>query len=117
PTANSATPGVAPKYTLTTFDVGAITGIGFQRPGGAFNIIADEIRVGDTYGDVVGAGGVIAPLPPAITGIAPASGYTNGGTVVTITGSIFLSGATIKFGANTATGVSVNSSNSITATT
>jgi len=117
PNANSATPGVAAKYTLTTFNVGAITGIGFQRPGGAFNIIADEIRVGDTYGDVVGVGGVTAPVPPAITGIAPASGYTNGGTSVTITGSNFLSGATVKFGANTATGVIVNSSNSITATT
>ena len=117
PTANSATPGVAAKYTLTTFDVGTMTGIGFQRPGGAFGIIADEIRVGDTYGDVVGVGGVAPPTPPVITSVAPATGFTNGGTVVNITGSNFLAGATVKFGPNAATGISLTGATNITATT
>jgi CxxC motif-containing protein (DUF1111 family) len=117
PAANAASPGIAATYTLTTFDVGTITGIGFQRPGGAHGISADEIRVGDSYGDVVGEGAVVAPSAPVITSVAPSTGYTNGGTVVTITGSNFLAGATVKFGANAGTGVSVTSSNSISATT
>ncbi len=117
PTANSTTPGVAATYTLTSFDVGTITGIGFQNSGGAFAIVADEVRVGDSYGDVVGLGAFVAPAAPAITGVAPATGYTNGGTVVTITGSNFLAGVTVDFGANAGTGISLTGSTNITATT
>ena len=115
PTANSATPGVAASYTVTTFDVGSITGIGFQNQGGGFAIKADEIRVGESYVDVVGSGA--APVAPVITGIAPITGLTNGGTVVTITGSNFLAGITVRFGANAGTSVSLAGSTSITATT
>jgi CxxC motif-containing protein (DUF1111 family) len=117
PTANSATPGVAATYTVTNFDVGTITGIGFQNKGGGFAVKADEIRVGDSYADVAGVGSVVTVAAPVITGIAPGTGLTSGGTVVTITGSNFLSGATVKFGANAGTGISLVSSNSITATT
>jgi len=117
PTANSATPVVAATYTVTTFDVGTITGIGFQRAGGAFAIRADEIRVGDTYADVVGGNGGPAPIAPVITGVSPSSGLTNGGTVVTITGSNFLSGVTVKFGPNFGTGIALNNSSNLTATT
>ncbi len=66
----------------------------------------------------------IAPPPavasasaPLINGLLPATGRTNGGTVVTITGTNFLSGASVLFGGNNATGVSVISSNQITAST
>ena len=41
-----------------------------------------------------------AALAPIITGVAPVAGLTNGGTVVTITGSNFLAGVTVLFGAN-----------------
>jgi CxxC motif-containing protein (DUF1111 family) len=116
PTANASSPGVAATYTVTTFDVGTITGIGFQKAGGAADVKADEIRVGDSYADVVGGGSVVAPTAPVITGLAPASGLTNGGTVVTITGSNFLSGATVKFGPNAGTGVLLTGSTNIVAT-
>jgi hypothetical protein len=56
-------------------------------------------------------------LPPALTSLSPASGRTNGGTVVTLTGSNFLSGATVQFGGINATAVAVNSSTQVTATT
>ena len=115
PTVNSATPVVAATYTVTTFDVGTITGIGFQNSGGGFAIKADEIRVGDTYADVVGNSGP-SPIAPVITGVSPGTGLTNGGTVVTLTGSNFLSGVTVKFGANVGTGISLNNSSNITAT-
>ena len=54
---------------------------------------------------------------PTVTGIGPSSGTANGGTPVTITGTGFLSGATVKLGGTTATNVTVTSSSTITATT
>ena len=115
PTANSSVPGVSATYTVSSFDVGTITGIGFQNQGGGFAIKADEIRVGDSYADVAGVAGT--PLAPFISGITPVTGLTNGGTVVTITGSNFLSGVAVKFGANIGTGISLTGSTNITATT
>src|SRR4029077_7860058 len=52
-----------------------------------------------------------------ITKISPNSGSTNGGTAVTITGTNFVSGATVTFGGIAATNVTVGSSTAITATT
>ncbi len=60
---------------------------------------------------------VVTANPPVINSLAPTTGRTNGGTVVTITGTNFLSGASVLFGGNNATGVSVISSNQITAAT
>jgi CxxC motif-containing protein (DUF1111 family) len=115
PVANAAAPGVAATYTLTTFDVGTISGIGFQNQGGGFAIKADEIRVGDSYADVVGTGA--APVAPVITGISPATGVTNGGTLVTINGSNFLAGATVNFGSNGGSSVTLTGSTNLTAYT
>jgi hypothetical protein len=53
PVANVGAPGVPAAGTLTTYDVGTISKIGLNVQGGA-SISVDEIRVGDTYGDVVG---------------------------------------------------------------
>src|SRR5207253_8169658 len=54
-------------------------------------------------------------VQPAVTSVSPSSGPTDGGTSVTITGTNFINGATVAFGANAATGVVVNSATSITA--
>src|SRR5436190_14140930 len=54
---------------------------------------------------------------PTVLPISPNSGTANGGTAVTITGTGFLAGATVKLGGTAATGVTVVSSTSITATT
>ena len=53
--------------------------------------------------------------PPTVSAISPTSGTTAGGTAVTITGTGFLSGATVSFGGTAATGVTVASSTSISA--
>ncbi len=53
--------------------------------------------------------------PPAIAAIAPASGSTSGGSIVTITGTGFASGATVTFGSTAATSVSVAGPTSMTA--
>jgi len=54
---------------------------------------------------------------PTITDVSPATGPTTGGTLITITGTNFQSGATVKIGASQATDVNVVSSTSITART
>ena len=54
---------------------------------------------------------------PTVSSISPVSGTTAGGTPVTITGTGFLTGATVKLGGTSATGVSVTNSTTITATT
>jgi Domain of unknown function (DUF1929)/IPT/TIG domain/Glyoxal oxidase N-terminus len=54
---------------------------------------------------------------PTVSAISPVSGTTSGGTAVTITGTGFLSGATVSLGGTAATGISVVNSTTITATT
>ena len=54
---------------------------------------------------------------PTVSAISPNTGTANGGTAVTVTGTGFLSGATVTIGGTAATGVTVVSSTSITATT
>jgi FKBP-type peptidyl-prolyl cis-trans isomerase FkpA len=54
---------------------------------------------------------------PTVKAVDPASGTTDGGTSVTITGTGFISGVTVTFGGTAATNVTVISSTSLTATT
>lgn len=61
--------------------------------------------------------GSTTPPPPNATSISPASGSTAGGTSVTISGTDFVSGATVTVGGTAATNVTVASATSITATT
>jgi fibronectin type 3 domain-containing protein len=77
PVANAAAPGVAAAGTYSSYDVGTISGIGLNVQGGA-NITVDEIRVGDTYGDVVG---YVGTPPGTPTGL----GATPGANSVTLT--------------------------------
>jgi hypothetical protein len=59
-----------------------------------------------------------AALPaPTVSAIAPNNGSTLGGTAVTITGTSFVSGATVSIGGVAATGVSFGSATTLTATT
>lgn len=52
--------------------------------------------------------------PPTIVSVNPNQGVETGGTSVTITGTNFVIGATVKFGSNSATNVVVNSATEIT---
>lgn len=65
---------------------------------------------------------VVPPPPPpttapAVTGINPNTGITNGGTAVTVAGLRFVDGATLTLGGVAATSVQVNSATTISATT
>jgi glucose/arabinose dehydrogenase len=59
-----------------------------------------------------------SPNPaPMVTAITPNSGVSTGGTAVTLTGTGFLSGATVKLGGTSATSVAVVNGTTITAAT
>jgi hypothetical protein len=61
--------------------------------------------------------GLLPPPVLSVISISPTSGRAAGGTSVKIAGTGFQSGATVTFGGNAATNVTIVSSNSITATT
>ncbi len=54
-------------------------------------------------------------VPTSVTGVSPATGPAAGGTSVTITGHVFVSGSIVRFGSARATNVVVVSSHEITA--
>lgn len=67
-----------------------------------------------TFDNVAVSNVVTPPLPPTITSLSPMSGAA--GATVTITGTNFVSGATVSFGGTAGTGVTVVSSTQITCT-
>ena len=85
---------------------------------GTFGFVCDIPDCGSGHSLMSGTFTVIKASNPAPTAssITPATGSQSGGTVVTITGTGFLTGATVKFGGTSATNVSVESSTSIQAT-
>ena len=54
---------------------------------------------------------------PTITSVSPTSGPTTGGTLITITGTNFATGATVRVGGALATGITLVSSTQLRATT
>lgn len=74
PPAGTNDPSVAPNVTVSSYDVGNISGFGFNIQGG-YSPKADEFRAGSTYGEVVGA--VVtppAPTKPTTLALAPSIG-------------------------------------------
>ncbi len=63
------------------------------------------------------AGGFTYRSAPTVVAVTPNQGPTAGGTGITISGSGFVTGATVTLGGAAATGVSVASATTITATT
>ncbi len=66
---------------------------------------------------VSGNGSCLAGTGPAISAISPSTGPITGGQAVTISGSGFVSGATVTIGGSSATAVLVLSSSTVTAVT
>ena len=91
---------------------GAGAGGGSSYVGGAATYISDSLGSTSANGYIV----VYLGNPAAtVTSISPSAGPLAAGTVVTITGSNFTSGSTVKFGAYSATNITVVNSTSITA--
>lgn len=85
---------------------------------GTFIFLCDQPACGVGHSQMEGNFVVqTATLPaPTISGFQPTTGTTAGGTAVTITGTNFQSGATVKFGSVSASSVNVQSPTSIIAT-
>lgn len=99
------------QATITVFKVGV----------GPTSTTKDIFTATSVPALTVTPGAVVTVNPPApaptVTSIAPTSGPITGGTAVTITGTNFVAGATVSVGGAAATGVTVVSATSITATT
>jgi PKD repeat protein/phosphatidylserine/phosphatidylglycerophosphate/cardiolipin synthase-like enzyme len=84
-----------------------------------------EVRIGTATADSASAGtlavdnfNAVRPAgAPSITSVTPNAGPETGGTQVSISGSNFSAGSTVKFGGVAATNVNVVNANLITATT
>ncbi|HVU27181.1 MAG TPA: hypothetical protein VHG71_05535 [Verrucomicrobiae bacterium] len=71
PPAGTNAPGVAANVVYSTYDVGNISGIGLNLQGGSASVTLDEICVGSSYADVVGAN--LAPTIPTTLALSVAS--------------------------------------------
>ena len=138
-TAISPTSGPAAGGTQVTISGSGFTGataVNFgPTPAASFTVVSDSqinaISSAGTLGTVdvtvTNAGGISAtsaadqfsnsvPGTPTVTGVAPKSGFTVGGTAVTITGSGFTGATSVQFAANPAASFIVDSDTQITAT-
>ena len=131
PNSGSTAGGTAVTITGTNFATGATvtfgtaaatnvavvnsTTITATTPAGSAGAVTVTVTVSGQSGSL--ASGFTYALAPTVTGVSPNSGSTLGGTAVTVTGTNFLTGATVTFGGTAATNVVVVSSTSITATT
>jgi len=138
PTVSSVSPNTGPvgggtvvTITGTNFASGATVKFGTQAatsvtfqsatqilattPAGVAGAVTVTVTAGGQSGSL--ASGFTYVATPTVSGVSPSSGTTSGGTGVTITGTNFVAGATVKFGTVTATNVTVTNSTTITATT
>jgi IPT/TIG domain len=72
--------------------------------------------LGGAVGTAVAGASAARAFAPVLSSIAPNNGAVAGGASVTLTGSGFTAGSTVRFGNAAATGVSVDSAESITVT-
>jgi hypothetical protein len=91
------------------------TSITATTPSGSAGAVTVTVTIGGQSGSL--ASGFTYVATPTVTSVSPNTGTTAGGTAVTISGTNFVTGATVKFGPTAATNVVVVSSTSITATT
>ena len=124
--------GTSVTITGTGFASGATVTIGGNAATGVTYVSATSIKATTPAGTVGSANVVVTVSPnsspplsggftyevtPTVTGVTPSSGPTAGGTKITITGTGFVTGATVTIGGIAATVVTVVNTTSITATT
>ncbi len=103
--------------TATGVNVASSTSISATTSAHAAGAVTVVVTNTDSQSGSLSSGYTYANPAPNVIAIAPNTGPASGGTSVTITGTGFLSGATVSIGGTAATGVTVSSSTSITATT
>jgi hypothetical protein len=103
--------------TATNVTVTNSTSMTATTPAHAAGPVNVTVTNPDAQSGTITNGFTYVSTAPIVGSVTPASGSTLGGTIVTITGSNFVSGATVTFGGAAATNVTVATSSSITATT
>jgi len=93
------------------------TSITATTPAHAAGAVDVVVTNSDSQSATLTNGFTYSPPNPTIANVSPNTGPTSGGTPVTITGTNFQSGATVKFGALSATDVVVVNSTTTTART
>ncbi len=101
----------------TNVNVVSATSITATTPAHAAGAVSVVVTNTDTQTGTLTNGFTYGNPAPTVTSIAPSTGTASGGTSVTITGTGFLTGATVSLGGTAATNVNVVSATSITATT
>lgn len=91
-----------------------ITAVTPSRPAG---VAAVTVRNGDGRTGTLASGFTFTAGAPVVSSLNATTGSTNGGTPIAITGTGFVSGATVTFGGRPATGIVVESSTRIRAVT
>jgi glucose/arabinose dehydrogenase len=108
--------GGAPATSVTLASSTSITATTPAHAAGAVNVMVTNTDAQSST--LAGAYTYAAPHPaPTVTAISPSSGTINGGTTVTITGTGFLAGASVKLGGTSAAAVTIASTTSIIAAT
>jgi len=110
----TVTIGGAPATNVVFIDATSITATTPAHPAGAINV---TVTNPDAQSATLTGGFTYVSTAPTIASIVPTSGTTLGGTNVTISGTKFMSGATVTIGGVSATNVVVVNATSITATT
>ncbi len=96
----------------TSVNVESATTLTVVAPAGAGTV---DVTVGTPGGtSAISTADQYAYGPPSVSAVNPSLGPTAGGNTVTITGTNFVAGATVDFGANAATSVEVGSSTKLT---
>ena len=131
PNSGTTAGGTAVTITGTNFAAGATvtfgaaaatnvvvvnsTTITATTPAGSAGAVTVTVTANGQSGSLTN--GFTYVVPPTVTSVSPSSGSTAGGTLVTITGTNFVAGATVTFGTAAATSVVVVNSTTITAIT
>ena len=134
PTSGPTAGGTVITINGTNFAAGATVRVGGALASGVTVLSASQIRATTPAGtagaqavQVTNASGASATLAgaftyttassPTLTAVSPTSGPTAGGTTITLTGTNFVSGATVRVGGASATNVAFVSASQLTART
>jgi hypothetical protein len=89
-----------------------------RTPAHVAGAVSVVVTNADTQSATLAGGFTYVATPaPTVTAVSPSGGPLAGGTMVTVTGTGFLVGATVSLGSNAATSVTVLSSTQLTAVT
>ncbi len=106
--------GTTAATNVVVVSATSITATAPARPIGATSVIVANSDAQSAT--LASAYTYTAAVAPTVTSVSPSSGTVAGGTSVTITGTGFVSGATVTFGGTASSSVTVSSATSIVAT-